>query len=103
MKQEGNSLGVQQSGLLTYTAKGLGSLSGHRTKIPPATWHGQKKTEKKQTKKQGKGVQEKRVSGTKFKKASKHRRINNKAPLYSTGNYSQGNYIGSTISDHNGK
>ena len=46
MKQEGNSLGVQQSGLLTYTAKGLGSLSGHRTNIPPATWHGQKRQKK---------------------------------------------------------
>ena len=54
MKQEGNSLGVQQSGLLTYTAKGLGSLSGHRTKIPPATWHGQKR-QKKKNQEAGKG------------------------------------------------
>ena len=91
MKQGGNSLAVQQSGLLTYTAKGPGSISGHGTKIPPATWHGQKKqtennnNNNKQTKKQRKGVKEKRVSGTKFKKASKCRWIN-KILMYSTGN-----------------
>ena len=93
MKQGGNSLAVQQSGLLTYTAKGPGSISGHRIKIPPATSHGQKKqTENNNNNKQtktGKGVKEKRVSGTKFKKASKRRWINNKILMYSTGNYIQ--------------
>ena len=39
----GNSLGVQWLGLHAVTAKGPGSIPGQGTKIPHATWCGQKK------------------------------------------------------------
>ena len=38
----GNSLAVQWLGLCAFTAEGLGSIPGEGTKIPQATWCGQK-------------------------------------------------------------
>ena len=35
-----NSLVVQQLGLGTFTAKGLGSILGRETKVPQAAQHG---------------------------------------------------------------
>ena len=42
MLSVGNSLAVQWLGLGTFTAEGLGSISGRRSKIPQAAWRGQK-------------------------------------------------------------
>ena len=42
-----NSLAVQRLGLHTFTAEGPGSISGRRTRIPKATWRGQKKPKTK--------------------------------------------------------
>ena len=39
----GNSLVVQWLGLHALTAEGPGSIPGRGTKIPQATWYGQKK------------------------------------------------------------
>lgn len=36
-------LAVQWSGLQALTVEGLGSVSDQGTKMPQATWHGQKK------------------------------------------------------------
>ena len=44
----GNSLVVQWLGLLIFTAKGPGSISGWVTKIPQVARHGQKKRQKTQ-------------------------------------------------------
>ena len=38
---------VQWWGLHAFTAKDMDSVSGEGTKIPQATWHGQKKKKKK--------------------------------------------------------
>ena len=40
---QGNFLAVQWLGLCAFTAKGPSSIPGHGTKIPQATWSGQKK------------------------------------------------------------
>ena len=39
----GTSLVVQWLGLYASTARGTGLIPGQGTKIPQATWHGQKK------------------------------------------------------------
>ena len=44
--KKGNSLTIQWLGLGAFTARGLGSIPGQRTKIPRATWHGPIKTER---------------------------------------------------------
>ena len=43
----GNSLAIQWLGLRASTAGGMGSIPGQETKIPQATWRGQKETHKK--------------------------------------------------------
>ena len=43
----GNSLAVQWLGLCTFTAEGTGSIPGRGTKIPQATWHGQKQQQQR--------------------------------------------------------
>lgn len=42
-KKLGNSMAVQWLGLLAFTAKGRGSVTGRGTRIPQASGHGQKK------------------------------------------------------------
>ena len=42
---EGNSLAVQWLGLRASSAGGTGSITGWETKIPHATWHGQKRSQ----------------------------------------------------------
>ena len=48
--QRGSSLAVQWLGLSASTAEGLGLIPGRGTKIPQATWWGQKKRERKKKK-----------------------------------------------------
>ena len=43
----GTSLAVQWLRLRASTARGMGSIPGQGTKIPHATWHGQKIKKKK--------------------------------------------------------
>ena len=50
----GNSLVVQWLGLSAFTALGLGSFPGQRTKIPQAARHSKKKIKKKFKKKKKK-------------------------------------------------
>ena len=40
---------VQWLGLCTFTAEGMGSISGQGTKTPQATWPKQQQKQKKQT------------------------------------------------------
>ena len=42
-KKLGTSLAVQWLGLCAFTAEGKGSIPGWGTKIPRASWRGQKK------------------------------------------------------------
>ena len=57
-RRQGNSLAVQWLGLHASTAGGMGLIPRQGTKIPQATWCGQKKKKKKKTNKMAKGLEQ---------------------------------------------
>ena len=62
MGEAGNSLAVQWLGLCASTVGGAGSIPGQGTKIPHATWHGQKINRSLKKKERERGFKMKAIS-----------------------------------------